>query len=135
MIDLPAPMVHGNATVPKQNSAKVSNRGIEFTTSWNDKIGKDFSYNVGFNFTYIKNNVDKFKGGDASYDGARMLKEGLPIWSLYVLEADRIIQTDEDLAIVEQMVANNPDAFTAFGTPQKVISCIKTLTEEMKTGN
>ena len=119
LIDLPAPMVHGNATVPKQNSAKVSNRGIEFTTSWNDKIGKDFSYNVGFNFTYIKNNVDKFKGGDASYDGARMLKEGLPIWSLYVLEADRIIQTDEDLAIVEQMVANNPDAFTAFGTPQK----------------
>lgn len=122
LIDLPAPMVHGNATIPKQNSAQVTNKGLEFSANWNDRIGKDFSYNVGFNFTYIKNNVDKFKGDDASYDGARMLKEGLPIWSLYVREMDRIVQTDEDLAVVQAML-DNPDVkgkvVFPYGTPQK----------------
>ena len=76
LIDLPAPMVHGNATIPKQNAAQVTNKGLEFSANWSDRAGKDFSYNIGFNFTYIKNNVDKFKGDDPSYDGARMLKEG-----------------------------------------------------------
>lgn len=123
LIDLPAPKVHGNATIPKQNAAQVTNKGVEFSVNWNDKAGaSDFEYNVGFNFTYIKNNVDKFKGDDASYDGAKMLKEGLPIWSLYVREMDRIIQTDEDLALVQKML-DNPDVqgkvVFPYGTPQK----------------
>lgn len=124
LIDLPAPMVHGNATIPKQNAAEVTNRGVEFSIGWTDKIKKDFSYNVGVNFTYIKNNVDKFKGPDAaSYSGARMLKEGLPIYSLYVFEVDRIVQTDEDLALVQSML-NNPnlekgDVVFPYGTPEK----------------
>lgn len=122
LIDLPAPKVHGNATIPKQNSAQITNRGLEFSTNWNDKIGKDFSYNVGFNFTYIKNNVDKFKGDDYTIKDARILQEGLPIWSLYVREADRIIQTDEDLAIVQAMLDNpavEGKVVFPYGTPQK----------------
>ena len=122
LINLPAPMVHGNATIPKQNAAQVTNKGLEFSANWSDRAGKDFSYNIGFNFTYIKNNVDKFKGDDPSYDGARMLKEGLPIWSLYVREVDRIVQTDEDLALVQSML-DNPDVkgkvVFPYGTPQK----------------
>ena len=122
LIDLPAPMVHGNATIPKQNAAQVTNKGVEFSVNWSDRVGKDFDYNVGFNFTYIKNNVDKFKGDEPSYDGARMLKEGLPIWSLYVREIDRIIQTDADLALVETML-NNPEVegkvVFPYGVPQK----------------
>ena len=122
LIDLPAPKVHGNASIPKQNAAQITNKGLEFSVNWNDKIGKDFTYDVGFNFTYIKNNVDKFKGEEASYNGPRILKEGLPIWSLYVLQADRIIQTDEDLALVQAML-NNPEVegkvVFPYGTPQK----------------
>ncbi|WP_288200542.1 TonB-dependent receptor [uncultured Parabacteroides sp.] len=122
LIDLPAPKVHGNATIPKQNSAQITNRGLEFSTNWSDKAGKDFSYNVGFNFTYIKNNVDKFKGDDYTIKDARILQEGLPIWSLYVREADRIIQTDEDLAIVQAMLDNpavEGKVVFPYGTPQK----------------
>lgn len=122
LIDLPAPKVHGNATIPKQNSAQITNKGLEFSTNWNDKIGKDFSYNVGFNFTYIKNNVDKFKGEDYTIKDARILQEGLPIWSLYVREADRIIQTDEDLALVQAMLDNpavEGKVVFPYGTPQK----------------
>lgn len=122
LIDLPAPKVHGNATIPKQNSAQITNRGLEFSTNWSDKAGKDFSYNVGFNFTYIKNNVDKFKGDDYTIKDARILQEGLPIWSLYVREADRIIQTDEDLSIVQAMLDNpavEGKVVFPYGTPQK----------------
>lgn len=122
LIDLPAPMVHGNATIPKQNAAQVTNKGLEFSVAWNDKAGKDFNYNVGFNFTYIKNNVDKFKGDEATYDEARILKEGLPIKSLYVREMDRIIQTDEDLALVQAMLDNPAVAGKVvfpYGVPQK----------------
>ena len=39
LIELPAPLVHGNATVPKSNAAEVRNRGVELSLNWNDKVG------------------------------------------------------------------------------------------------
>ena len=118
LIDLPAPDVHGTASLPTQNSATVSNKGFELTLGWQDKVG-DFTYGLNGNFTYVKNNVDKFKGDDYSLSGVKMIKEGLPINSLYMLQVDRIIQTDEDLQIVKDMIAANPSAFKAYGTPEK----------------
>ncbi len=88
----------------------------------NDKLSKDFTYNIGFNFTYIKNNVDKFKGDDNTISGARILQEDLPIWSLYVRKIDRIVQTDADLAVVQAMLDNPAVAGQVvfpYGTPQK----------------
>jgi len=45
LISLPAPAVHGGASVPAQNSAQVTNKGIELTLGWRDKIN-DFSYSI-----------------------------------------------------------------------------------------
>lgn len=121
LINLPAPMVHGTATIPKQNSATVTNQGVELTLGWQDKVG-DFSYGVSGNFTYVKNIVNKYKGtdkGGMTISGANVIWEGHPINSQYLLQVDRIIQTDEDLAIVQDILAKNPHAFDAFGTPQK----------------
>lgn len=121
LINLPAPMVHGTATIPKQNSATVTNQGVELTLGWQDKVG-DFSYGVSGNFTYVKNIVNKYKGtdkGGMTISGANVIWEGRPINAQYLLQVDRIIQTDEDLAIVKDMLAKNPNAFDAFGTPQK----------------
>ena len=124
------PDVHGTASIPKQNSATVTNQGIEMTLGWQDQIG-DFSYGVNGNFTFVKNKVNKFKGtdkGGISYDGANIIWEGHSINSQYLLRADRIIQTDADLALVQQMIDNAPidektgkkvNPFAAFGTPQK----------------
>ncbi len=127
LIDLPAPRVHGNATLPRQNAAEVSNKGIEMSFTWNDRIGSSgFSYNLGANFTYIKNNVEKFRGDVMSLDGSRMILEGYPIRTLYILEVDRLVTTDEDLALIQQMVDRKPTdadgkAMTVFpyGRPQK----------------
>lgn len=126
LIDLPAPMVVGNAKIPKQNAAQVTNKGIELTLSWNDKIGKDFSYNVGANLSYIKNNVDKFRGEIPAISGDQMIVEGQPINVKYLYRVDRLVQSDADLAIVQQMLDKNPvdkngKPLTVFpyGTPQK----------------
>ena len=128
LINLPAPDVHGSASIPKQNSAEVLNQGVELTLGWQDKIG-DFEYGINGNFTYVKNEVTKFKGkdkGGISQDGANIIWEGHPINSQYGLRVDRIIQTDEDLALVQQMIDNAPivdgkkvNPFAAFGKPEK----------------
>lgn len=108
LIELPAPLVHGSTDIPKQNSAIVTNQGVEFTLGWQDKIG-DFSYGINGNFTYVKNIVKKFKGrdkGGMSIDGANVIWEGHSINSQYLLRVDRIIQTDEDLQLVQQIIDN-----------------------------
>lgn len=121
LIDLPAPLVHGNASLPKQNAAEVTNKGLELSLTWNDKIGSDFNYNVGFNFAYNKNEVTKFKGkNDRSLDGSKMTMEGYGYKTLYILEVDRIITTQEDLALVQSIADNAPEGKTpfAFGRPE-----------------
>ena len=65
--------------------------------------------------------------GGQSIDGANLIWEGHSINSQYLLRVDRILQTDEDMALVQQMIDNAPvdkngkkvNPFAAFGTPQK----------------
>ena len=41
------------------NGGDVENTGIEVALSWNDQIGKDFSYRIGVNAAYNKNEVTR----------------------------------------------------------------------------
>ena len=107
LIDLPAPLVHGTASIPKQNSATVVNKGIELALDWKDRVG-ELGYFVRGNFSYIKNNVTKYKGSQRTIDGANMLMEGYPIWVQYLRVVDRMIQTDADLALVQEIKNNAP---------------------------
>lgn len=127
LINLPAPLVVGNASIPKQNAAEVRNRGIEVTLGWNDKIG-NVKYRINGNFSFVDNKVTKFKGKEKTISGANVIQEGLPINVQYVLAVDRIIQTDEDLALVQKMIDEAPideatgikkNPFATFGTPSK----------------
>ena len=55
--------------------------------------------------------MTKYKGkdkGGITYSGANIIWEGHAINSQYLLRCDRIIQTDEDLALVQQMIDNAP---------------------------
>lgn len=107
LIDLPAPLVHGSSSLPTQNSAEVVNKGFEITLNWADKIN-DFHYNVGANLTFVDNKVTKFKGNEMSIKGSTMILEGYGINTQYVLIADRIIQTQEDLDYVQSLIDNAP---------------------------
>lgn len=117
LVTLPIPAVHGTTSVPAQNTGEVRNQGIEFSLGWSDNIGK-FSYNISGNVSYLENTIMKYKGGTYTLSGAEYTCEGLPANSLYMLRVDRIIQTESDMMIVEQMLANNPNAFDAYGKPQ-----------------
>jgi len=125
LINLPAPAVVGNASIPKQNAAQVLNKGIEVNLSWRDKIGQS-TYYVGGNFSYIRNEVTKFKGEDRTISGANLIQEGFPINVQYVRAVDRIIQTEADLQLVQNIIENAPinpetgtkiNPFASYGTP------------------
>jgi TonB-linked SusC/RagA family outer membrane protein len=127
LISLPAPLLVGNAIIPTQNAARVNNKGIEASLKWQKKI-QQFNFYLGGNFTYVKNVVTKYKGADKTINGNFLIQEGQPINVLYVLAADRILQTDEDMASVQQMIDNAPvdpvsglkvNPFAAYGKPQR----------------
>lgn len=108
LIGLPAPLVHGNASIPRQNSAEVTNKGMELTLNYQSRIN-DFHFNIGGNLTFVDNKVTKFKGDERSINGSVMIVEGQPINVEYVLLVDRIIQTQEDLDYVEWLANNSYD--------------------------
>lgn len=107
LIDLPAPLVNGNASIPRQNAGVVVNKGVEISLGWQDKI-KDFSYYVNGNVTFINNKVTKFKGDESSITNADMIKEGYAINVQYGYVVDRLVQTQADLDFVQQLVDNTP---------------------------
>ncbi len=57
----PIPLTAGLIGAPIRNTAEVSNRGVEITLGWNDKIG-EVRYSVSGNFSYNNNEVTKYKG-------------------------------------------------------------------------
>jgi TonB-linked SusC/RagA family outer membrane protein len=126
LINLPAPNVRGTASLPQQNAARVRNRGIEADLNWNGQQG-GVKYQIGGNVAFVTNKVTKFKGKERTISGENLLQEGLPANVLFVLAADRILQTDEDMALVKNLIDNAPvnqatgnkqNPFAAFGTPK-----------------
>ena len=61
LIELPAPLLVGNAKVPTQNAARVNNKGVELSLKWRDRVG-DFNYFISGNGSYVRNKVTKYKG-------------------------------------------------------------------------
>ena len=52
------------------NGGDVKNTGVELNLTWNDNIGKDFTYNVGFNMAYNKNEVGNIPTEDGIIHGS-----------------------------------------------------------------
>lgn len=47
-----------------ENVADVTNRGVDACLRWGDRVGPDFGYSVGVNFTYTKNRIDRIDEGE-----------------------------------------------------------------------
>ncbi len=54
---------------PFINGGNVKNTGVEFNVTWNDVIGKDFSYSVGVNGAWNKNKVGSIPTEDGIIHG------------------------------------------------------------------
>jgi hypothetical protein len=86
----------GGLAGPKRNVGSMLNQGIELTAQYTDKIG-EVNLNVYANGAYNYNEVTSL-GGDIVYgsDGT-ILKEGLPVDAFYILEAEGIFQSDDEV--------------------------------------
>lgn len=56
---------------PYINGGDVKNTGVELALTWNDNIGKDFSYSVGINGAYNKNEVGAIPNEDGIIHGKK----------------------------------------------------------------
>lgn len=93
---IPIPMVMGNFSPPWQNIAQMRNRGVDLQVGYTGKIGNDWSYGINGNISFVNNKVLKFNG-NRSISESYITMEGKPFNSFFVLEFDRIIQSQEEI--------------------------------------
>ncbi|MBZ4189142.1 TonB-dependent receptor [Niabella beijingensis] len=85
------------------NATTISNKGIELGLNWNDKIGNDWTYSLGGNIAYNKNNIEELNGGQPLIGGTAgnynvtRTDNGYPIASYYVLQAAGIFQNQAQI--------------------------------------
>ena len=103
------PMIAVMGTNPAAiNGGDVKNTGVELALTWNDRIGKDFSYNIGVNFTYNKNEVTRIANDNHYIDGpggvlsqgtefCYRAEEGKPIGYFYGMSYSGIWQNQEEI--------------------------------------
>ena len=86
----------GFLDAPLQNAGKVQNRGWELSANYFDHKG-DFSWNVGFNLSSVRNKIVDDSGGIDQKWETTINREGYPIGAYYGLKAIGIYRTEADL--------------------------------------
>ena len=90
------------------NGGDVKNTGVELALTWNDRIGKDFSYNIGVNFTYNKNEVTRIANENHYLNGPSGVlsqgteycyraEEGKPIGYFFGMSYSGVWQNQEQI--------------------------------------
>ncbi|WPQ65140.1 TonB-dependent receptor [Chitinophaga sancti] len=102
-VTVPATLGDADQTVYSR-AADVRNKGVEVTLNWNKSVNKDFSYFIGGNITFNKNNVEKVNGNLQLKGGSlgngnivTYTVEGKEIGSFWVYETDGIYQSQTDI--------------------------------------
>lgn len=54
---------------PYINGGDVSNKGVELSLAWNDRVGKDFTYGLSLNASYNKNEVTRIANSEGIIHG------------------------------------------------------------------
>ncbi len=98
LVYLPILMSTGNeGGAPAVNAGSLSNRGVEFELSWNDRAG-DFSYSASLNLSHVKNRVDDLGYGQTAYltsTSKSEIGQSLGMWYMYKMLG--IFQSQEEI--------------------------------------
>lgn len=83
------------------NLGKITNKGIELSLGWTDKIGSDFGYNISGNFSYNKNIVNSI-GNTTNFQitgnsGVNLTETGRSIGYFYGYKQVGIYQSVADI--------------------------------------
>lgn len=93
---------------PIVNGGDVRNQGVELGLSWNDKVG-DFTYSIGVNMAYNKNEVTRLANDTGTIDGPgdailqntgyiSRIEVGQPIGYFYGYKTLGVFQNQEQIA-------------------------------------
>ncbi len=93
------------AGAPTINAGTTRNEGVEFSLKYRDNIGDDFSYSLGYNATYLDNEVVEVNGAEFLQGGQfsvgqpqpSRFQEGFPIGYFYGYKTDGIFQTQAEV--------------------------------------
>ncbi len=91
---------------PTANAGSVENKGFELGINYKDQIGEDFSFKIGYNVTFLHNEVTQVNNGTGFIDGgnfglsstATRMEAGQPIGYFYGYQMDGIFQNQEEVA-------------------------------------
>lgn len=104
LIGLTYPQVFG-ANAPKTNDGNFIAKGWELSLNWNDRIGRDFSYRVGFTLNDSRTEVTEYAGAIAIQNGRNDAIEGKPLNALYVYKTNGYLQNEEEVAAYYEQVS------------------------------
>ncbi|WP_426064779.1 SusC/RagA family TonB-linked outer membrane protein [Flavobacterium sp. DSP2-3-1] len=104
---------------PTVNAGTVRNSGLEFAIDYKNKFSDDFSMNVGYNVTFLKNEVLEVNNGIGYIEGGSFgvgqqapsrMEVGLPIGYFYGYKTDGIFQNQAEVAAHPSQLSLGADA-------------------------
>ncbi|MEE4287587.1 MAG: TonB-dependent receptor [Mariniphaga sp.] len=84
-----------------RNVGTIRNQGFEMVLNWSNKVSNNFSYNVGVNFSTLKNEVTDLFGQSYINGGSAEFRQrsqiGEPLMSFYGYEVEGIYQSQSEI--------------------------------------
>lgn len=88
------------------NYGKILNQGFDIGLTWNDRVGNDFKYSVGANFSTLSNEVKDLSGSTMVNNGKTYNIVGEEMNSYYGYKVVGIYQTEDEVKNDPVAVAN-----------------------------
>ena len=93
-----------------KNAGVIRNSGLELALNWNDKIGQDFSYNIGGNISTLKNVMKDIYGQFYIDGGTAEFRQrtavGYPVFSFFGRQVAGVYQNQAEINADPVAVAN-----------------------------
>lgn len=100
LMSVNAPAHVGNRYAGMANVGKVRNSGIELNLEHRNTLGRDFTYTVGGNLSWIDNKLTSLNGGSPVYTNyglVQVVDQGYPLYYFWGYEYDGIYRSDEEV--------------------------------------
>lgn len=102
-----APAHVGNRYRLLSNIGNLRNSGVEITLDHRYKVGKDFTYSLGANVSFIRHKLTKLNGGSPLWGDRTVSNEGLPLRTFWGYEYEGVYKTNQEaLTQLHQFNAN-----------------------------
>lgn len=98
------PSLYG-ATAPRQNTADLRTKGLEFSLEWKDQVmlaGRPFNYSVKGMLSTYDSEITKYDNPTKTF--AKSYYEGMKLGEIWGFETDGLFQSDEEAAEYSSLV-------------------------------